>query len=192
VPVDRQKVRTIHLVPVQKIERDLLIYLSRQIEKTFSFPVKIESALPNPDSAYNKSRNQYRSDLILVELQKPRLAGTEKILGLVDLDLYTSRLNFVFGQASMGGRVALVALPRLRQEFYGLPKDQELYYSRVVKEAVHELGHTFGMGHCKRKECVMHFSNSLADADYKRKGLCEDCMDNLKRNDEERYGMFLS
>jgi len=177
---------------VGKTEQDSLVYLSRQIEEAFPFRAKISSAFPDPDYAHDRSRGQYRSDLILAELQKLRLGGAEKILGVVDLDLYTPGLKFIFGQASMGGRVALVALPQLRQDFYGLPKDQELYYSRVVKETVHELGHTFGLGHCKRRECVMHFSNSLADTDYKRKRLCEDCTNNLKRNDEERYGMFLS
>lgn len=182
----KAEMRTICLVPVGRIEQRLLTYLSCQIEKIFPFSVKMDEALLHPGYAYNERRDQYKSDLILTRLQKLNLEGAEKILGVVDLDLYTPGLNFVFGQASLGGKVALIALPRLRQEFYRLPKDKKLYYSRVVKEAVHELGHTFGLDHCKKRECVMHFSNSLADTDYKGKGFCDDCLNKLSFEESKR------
>lgn len=182
----KAEMRTICLVPVGRIEQRLLTYLSYQIEKIFPFSVKMDEALLQPGYAYNKRRGQYKSDLILTKLQKVDREEAEKILGVVDLDLYTPGLNFVFGQASMGGKVALIALPRLRQEFYRLPKDKKLYYSRAIKEAVHELGHTFGLGHCKKRKCVMHFSNSLADTDYKGKKFCDDCLNKLSFEESER------
>ncbi len=174
------------MVPVGKVEQDLLAYLSSQIEQIFPFQVKVGKALPHPGYAYNEKRAQYKSDSILRELQSLDLREAEKILGVVDLDLYTPRLNFVFGQALMGNNAALIALPRLRQEFYGLPEDKNLYYSRAVKEAVHELGHTFGLGHCKNTRCVMHFSNCLADTDHKGKEFCENCLDKLLFNESKR------
>lgn len=177
---------TIYLVPVEKVEQDLLRHLSRRIERIFPFSVKVDKPLLHPDYAYNKGRDQYKSDLILRRLQKLDLQGAERILGVINLDLYTPGLNFVFGQALMGNNTALIALPRLRQEFYGLPEDKNLYYSRAVKEAVHELGHTFGLGHCRNTRCVMHFSNSLADSDYKGKEFCEDCLDKLPFNESKR------
>ena len=182
----KAEMRPIYLIPVGKIEQDLLAHLSSLIEEIFPFSVKVDEALPHPDYAYNQRRGQHKSDLILGRLQKLDLEEAEKILGAVDLDLYTPGLNFVFGQASIGGRVALIALPRLRQEFYGLPEDEKLYYSRALKEAVHELGHTFGLGHCKKRECVMYFSNSLADTDYKGKEFCEDCLNKLFFKESER------
>jgi archaemetzincin len=178
--------KAIYLIAVGKIEQGLLAHLSSQIEETFPFSVKIGKALPHPDYAYSESRGQYKSDLILGGLQKLDLPGQEKILGVVNLDLYTPGLNFVFGQASIGGKASLIALPRLRQEFYGLPKDERLYYSRAVKEAMHELGHTFGLGHCEKTECVMHFSNSLADTDHKGKEFCEYCLNKLSFKEIKR------
>ena len=100
-------------------------------------------------------------------------------MAVVNLDLYTPGLNFVFGQALTGGKAALIALPRLRPEFNGLTRNKELYRHRAVEEAVHELGHTFDLSHCPNIRCVMHFSNSLADTDGKGKDFCEGCLDKL-------------
>lgn len=84
-------------------------------------------------------------------------------------------LNFVFGLADRATARAIIALPRLRQSFYGLPDDIALFRERAIKEAVHELGHTFGLGHCRDRRCVMAFSNSLADTDRKGQEFCERC-----------------
>jgi archaemetzincin len=75
----------------------------------------------------------------------------------------------------MGGPAAIIALPRLRQSFYGLPEDEALYHERAVKEAVHEMGHTYGLGHCRNRRCVMAFSNSLLDTDAKSRHFCARC-----------------
>src|SRR5512136_1284452 len=46
---------------------------------------------------------------------------------------------------------------------------------RAVKEAVHELGHTCGLGHCRDPKCVMFFPNALYDTDVKGPGFCAAC-----------------
>lgn len=88
-----------------------------------------------------------------------------KLLALCNFDAYSNGLNFVFDQAHRTGKVAAVYLPRLRQEFYRLEKNENLFLQRVLKEAVHEIGHAFGLGHCPISRCVMHFSNSISDTD---------------------------
>jgi archaemetzincin len=99
-----------------------------------------------------------------------------KAWGVVsEVDCYASGLNFIFGQAMMGGREAFVALPRLRESFYGLPEDTILFRERVLKEVVHELGHAWELSHCADPHCVMHFSNSLRDTDAKGKDFCPRC-----------------
>jgi archaemetzincin len=170
---------TIYLVSVGKVAQELLIYLANQLGSQFPYEVKIGKSFPQASYAYNKRRNQYCSDLVLRELETLDLRKIKKILGLVDLDLYTPGLNFVFGQASIGGKACLVALPRLRQGFYGLKENRSLFYERALKEAVHELGHSFGLDHCRNRKCVMHFSNCLADTDYKEKQFCETCKKKL-------------
>lgn len=86
----------------------------------------------------------------------------------------------VFGEAELGGYFAIISLARLRQSFYGLPEDKHLFLERTIKEAVHELGHTYGLSHCPDPECVMHFSNSLMDTDRKKPSFCSRCQIKLE------------
>jgi archaemetzincin len=99
----------------------------------------------------------------------------ERVVGIADFDLYVPRLSFVFGEADSASRTAVISLFRLRQEYYGLAPDANLFLERATKEIVHELGHTFGLEHCTNGECVMHFSNSLADTDLKHVHFCNKC-----------------
>ena len=130
--------------------------------------------MPEPDYAYDHKRKQYLSTAILNAIQgQKEVARYERILGVVDHDLFVPELNFVFGQAST--KAAVISLTRLRQTFYHLPEDQTLFHQRILTEAVHELGHTYGLGHCGNPRCVMFFSNSLMDTDRKGSEFCPSC-----------------
>ena len=103
----------------------------------------------------------------------PKLKITD--LGLVDVDVFAVGLNYVFGEAYLPGRASLVSIWRLRPEFYGERADSGVFGLRILKEAVHELGHTLGLKHCSQRLCVMHFSNSIFDTDRKQSLLCSQC-----------------
>ena len=82
-------------------------------------------------------------------------------------------LNFIFGLASK--KIVIISITRLYEEFYGYKKNNQLFNKRVLTEAVHELGHAYGLNHCKNPYCVMFFSNSLVDTDRKGHKFCDDC-----------------
>ena len=98
-----------------------------------------------------------------------------RILGITALDLYIPILTFVFGEAQLHGNCAVVSSFRLRQEFYGLPADTALFRSRVLKESIHELGHTFELSHCDDYQCVMSPSHGVEWIDLKTNRLCQAC-----------------
>ena len=127
-------------------------------------------------SSFDKHRNQWYSPKLLVWFyEKFRPTNDTKILFILDVDAYSDGLNYVLGEAFAKGGLAIIYLPRIRKEFYGLKPDNELFYERMVKESVHELGHVFGFSHCRNLRCVMHFSNALNDTDYKMRCFCGTC-----------------
>ncbi len=135
-----------------------------------------EDLMPIPQDAYSQTRNQYNSSHILARMPDfVEDRDADRVLGIADVDLYVPKLNFVFGEAECPGRFAIISLSRLRPEFFGQPPNRALFHERSVKEAVHEIGHTLGLHHCRNPECVMFFSNSLLDTDRKGSTFCERC-----------------
>jgi archaemetzincin len=125
-------------------------------------------------------RNQYNSTWILSQILTLVPQEDCKILGVTSLDLYVPVLTFVFGEAQLDGRAALVSSFRLRDELYGLPKNPEKLKERLIKEAIHELGHTFGLIHCREPNCVMFTSTYAEEIDFKSKDFCSACSALLK------------
>ncbi len=172
---------TIALIPMGPVTRALVVWLADRLTDALQVETAILSELSLPARSYNETRRQYRGEGILDRLRDVDHPAAERFLGIVEADCYARELNFIFGQATMGGREAFVALPRLRSSFYGEPEDADLFRERVLKEAIHELGHTWGLSHCPNPKCVMHFSNSLRDTDVKEAAYCERCRAMLDR-----------
>jgi archaemetzincin len=168
----------ITLRPLKEIDQEVLQELKGRLGETFGCPVKMESQIADLPRAYNSSREQYLSTTLLSTIGASQRG--EKALGIVDVDLYVPGLNFVFGEADMGSGVAIISLFRLSPERYALPPNKELFLERAVKEAIHELGHTYGLGHCPDRRCIMYFSNSLTDTDKKQAAFCPKCGQILK------------
>lgn len=171
---ERDHAMGIVLVPIGEVDKKVIEVLRNDLSKVFNKQVLTGKGTPEPDYAFNSKRNQYLSTAILrAIMDQKEYAPYEKILGIVDHDLYVPELSFVFGEASR--KAAVVSLTRPRQEFYNLPGDQGLFHKRTLTEAVHELGHTYDLGHCDNPRCVMFFSNSLIDTDRKGSELCTRC-----------------
>ena len=167
---------TLYLIPVGHVQYSLMERLAKSLEERLNIPSKISKEFQIPPETYDRKRDQYHSSLILKRLKGflPHTDGTLR-LGVTEQDLYVPSLNFVFGEASPEDGIAIISLQRLRQEFYGLMENDEALERRMVTEAVHELGHVYGLMHCSNPKCVMFFSNTLADTDKKSDKFCEKC-----------------
>lgn len=163
------------LVSVGEVPEGLAEWLRPELGETLGLEVVGRERIPLQDDWFDPVRRQCRGPDILDALGSVDRRVGDHILGLVESDCYAGGLNFVFGQASPRSRDAFVALPRLRQSFYGRPRDERLFRERVLKESLHELGHTWGFEHCGNPRCVMYFSNTLADTDAKSTEFCAEC-----------------
>lgn len=171
---------TIYLLPLGDQDAPLLDAISEAVERAFGLSAGRLPPTPVPEYAYNESRGQYHSTTILKALVAYIPKNALRLLAIANVDLYVPDLNFVFGEAAVDGRVCVISLYRLRPEFHGEPTDERLFTERAVKEAVHELGHTFGLRHCPDPHCVMHFSNSIWDTDRKSSEFCKETAKQLR------------
>ena len=170
----------IGLIPLGKIpDKGLIDFLAVRLSEAFGREVEVSARFPSPQYAFDERRGQYHSTMILARLRAAFEGVYEKILGAADVDLFAPVMNFVFGEADLLHGVAVISLFRLRPENYGLPENAHLLQERALKEAIHELGHTFGLMHCNHYRCVMHFSNSLPDTDRKSYRFCRPCRSSL-------------
>ncbi len=169
----------IGILPIGQIAPETLVELTQGLAKIFpdtACSVTSES-LAVPEKAFEKKRKQYSSSVILNELRvfAAKNERYDRVLGVIDADVFASGLNYVFGEAYAPGKAALISLWRLKPEFYSEKAVISVLKVRSLKEAVHELGHTLGLQHCHRTFCVMHFSNSIFDTDKKQSLLCDQC-----------------
>jgi archaemetzincin len=165
----------VQIVPIGKVDPALLDYLALALPAGVGGSCTVVPKPVDPRDAFDARRQQYNSTQLLTLLSAVPLAEGGRTLGVADVDLFIPILTFVFGEAQLGGRAAVFSATRLKQEYYGLPKDDVLFYGRCEKEALHELGHTQGLVHCPLYACVMHYSNSVEDVDVKGASWCPDC-----------------
>lgn len=165
----------IFVVPLAVTKQLSLNELCNDLESIFHIPVE-QYVLEIPiQEALDISRRQYHSAKLLAMLLERIPNGRSKVLGVTSYDLFLPVLTFLFGQAQVNNRVSVFSTFRLHNEFYGLPQSNELLYTRALKEAVHELGHTFGLRHCLNPGCTMNASTYVEDIDLKEAYFCSDC-----------------
>lgn len=166
----------IRLVAVgEGVEPRRLDALASELSRAFHAPCQVLDGTIDAAFARDAARGQYHSTAILERLQALDADPAARLLGVTAVDLYVPIFTFVFGEAQIEGRCALVSLYRLCEEHYGLPPDEAKLRERLVKEAVHELGHTFGLRHCDDWRCIMTSSHSVERLDVKTAEFCEAC-----------------
>lgn len=152
---------------IKKLENDL--------SNKFQFSIKVIKDIEIPDYTYNNLRKQYNGRKIINELNRLDFPEAKRILAIFSVDLYAEGLNFIFGEAESPGKIAIISTARLNPQFYNQKYDPEIFYQRILKEAIHELGHTFSLSHCPNSACVMYFSNTIEDTDAKTVNFCGKC-----------------
>lgn len=164
------------LVPIHlRADAPQVLQLADRLGRRLAMSVRVRLPSFDPDVAFDRSRSQYNSTVLLARLSEEKAANGERILGVAAVDLFIPVLTYVFGEAQLGGRAAVVSRFRLDSTLYGLPADEGRWMDRLEKESMHELGHTFGLLHCDDLDCVMHRSTYVEEIDLKGNAFCARC-----------------
>ena len=169
------------IVPIGDLDFYQINRLASLLSEAFSSTVDIVQGTEMPSEAYHPARLQYFSTVILGKLERLRANDREKLLGIIDEDLYIPTKPYVYSEADPYAGCALLSCYRLRQEFYGLPEDEKLIFQRVKKEAINQIGYLFLMRYCKNPRCVMYHSADMSDTDVKTARFCDNCRRYLVR-----------
>lgn len=160
----------IPVIGLSDVPGDLLEELVKSLNQDFKKIRFLRKGSFNiPEDAYNKFRDQYMAERVMDHFRKNGIQ-----LLITDKEVYGRGMTYVFGQGEYRGPM-IVSAERLRPEFYDREPDQKLLLQRIEKEAIHQLGHCFGLKHCGNPGCVMGYSKSVKDVDGKDKNFCEEC-----------------
>ncbi|NPV05835.1 MAG: archaemetzincin family Zn-dependent metalloprotease [Syntrophaceae bacterium] len=171
----------VYIVPVGSIRDDFWVEpLEHAVMRTFGLKTRYRRFDLDLARAYDARRGQYDSAEILRQLIAALPPDGCRVLGVADVDLFIPILTFVFGEAQLNGAGSVASLHRLHNEYYGLPRDKHLMLERLLKEALHELGHTFGLIHCHDPRCVLRSSTYVEDIDQKSAEFCEACREKVR------------
>ena len=157
----------------------VLRVLKRQLQRRLGLHAELGEASDELRACFSPARKQYDAMALLTQLAT--LGGSQRVLGVTDVDLFLSVFTHVLGAAQLDGTAAVVSLHRLRPETVGLPPDPALLEERLVKEAVHELGHSFGLRHCHNPACAMFAANNPDEVDLKGAEFRGECLNMFHR-----------
>ena len=179
-----QSEHIILISPVGDLSAELIEATAGEIKRVFGFSTETESVLQDLAFALDQNRNQYHSTLILDQLAAKSPGRAIRVIAIAQVDLFIPILTHVYGEAQLGGTACIVSTYRLNEGRSGMNISQK-FIARIVKEAIHELGHTFKLRHCPELTCIMHYCRNEEDVDRKSDQLCRYCKvmleDEIKR-----------
>ncbi|HAF30064.1 MAG TPA: hypothetical protein DCG75_13570 [Bacteroidales bacterium] len=163
------------LISCDHFEKDLIDNINEDIFREFHYPVIFEKKDFDISNFYYPGRRQYDANSLLKVVSELFFPNSFKKIGLFKVDLFIPILTYIFGQAILNGNAGIVSPYRLRNELYGLEKNEKLLNERLKKVIIHEAGHMFGLIHCQNPICVMRSSTYVEDIDQKEQHLCTSC-----------------
>ncbi|SPD75723.1 conserved hypothetical protein [uncultured Desulfobacterium sp.] len=172
--------KCVFICPIGIIASDIIDRLMACVEERCGINCEIYPPMETPRYAYDDRRFQYDSKMILKQMIKQCPPHNLGFMGVTALDLFVPILKYVYGLSQLDGRCSLISTYRLDPALYGEPPDSDLLMSRIGKTAIHELGHSFGLTHCRNPRCIMFASTKIEHTDFKQPTLCSTCLEVLK------------
>lgn len=174
----RKQRAKIVIAPLGDVDYFQINKLSTALAGRFGHTVDLLQGVKLPHEAYNLIKGQHFSTVILQKLEMLRSNEKERILGIMEDDIYNARQHVLVADMDTIGGTGLLSMYHLKHNFYGLPDDEKLIYQRLVKESTRVLGRLFGVPKCRNPRCVMYYSDEMYDVDQKGEKMCDNCRRN--------------
>ncbi len=147
--------------------------------KTFILPSTImdDSLLAHSKTRYNANKILKQLAIVKPEQASYILAITEEGIAACGDSIHETG---VAGLGNRSGYCSVVSTAALRKKL----RDEEQFTQRLIKACMHEMGHNFGLTHCKTKDkkCFMRNSGgTVVTLDEEEVYLCSKCIDILKQ-----------
>jgi archaemetzincin len=155
------------IIPLGQVNEKAVSIVAANLQALMGLNVNILLPLPNPEDAYMPLRSQYSARKILGIIES--VEGARFKLGVVQHDICTPILKFVYGESQLGGVAAVISLCRLEHE------EPDRMYMRAVKIGLHEMAHLLGIVHCRSLGCLMDPSLNLEKLDALPVRFCSTC-----------------
>jgi archaemetzincin len=148
------KNKSVAVLPLGDIPEIDLQVIADQIIGRFKLTTQVLPPFKPPDHAFDKRRLQYNAGIIIEAMEAMQFGNHNKVIGVLNKDLFIPIFTHVFGEARQGGTCGLISL-------YRLAKNPD--------------GSTPERSHCEHKQCLMHFSGGIDEVDEMSLDLCEYC-----------------
>ncbi|MCF8371788.1 MAG: archaemetzincin family Zn-dependent metalloprotease [Bacteroidales bacterium] len=166
---------SILLITHGHFEKEFLDRTAILVAREFRLPITIKENHSDLSEFYDPTRRQYDGHKLLQDIDARYSSSSMIRVGLFRVDLFIPILTFIFGQAAFNGSTGVASLYRLRNEQYGIKKNEALLLERFSKVIIHEIGHAMGLIHCHIPGCVMQPSTYVEDIDQKNHEFCPNC-----------------
>jgi archaemetzincin len=158
----------LEIIPMGRVDTMAVNVVAANLQAILGLNTRIQPTLPEPAYAFLPRRDQYEAGKILQQVASIVGGGTFR-LGVVNVDIYTPILTFIYGESQLGGSASLISTYRIQSP------DAQKAYNRAAKIGVHEVGHLLGIVHCRAPDCLMGFSNNLERLDSLPLKFCQAC-----------------
>jgi archaemetzincin len=165
----------IGVVSIGEVPKAALLDIAGHIQTHLNLVPVVLPPMQTPSYAYDERRRQYNAATILKAFGSLPFQDYDKVIGVLNVDLFIPVFTHVLGEAQEGGRFALASMYRLRTGLNRSRTPMVHILERLTKVALHEIGHLFDVARCLNQECLMHYSSSLEDLDAIRINFCRYC-----------------
>ena len=163
------------MLPVGRVNGPAPEIIAAHIAAFYALDAVVLPPFALPEKTLDPKRRQHDAGRLIHFFENSLPARCRKLIAVLDVDMFVPIFTHVFGEARLGGRVAVVSLFRLSAGA-GDPRDaQGIIFERAAKIALHELGHLFNLEHCDHPGCMMQFAGGLTDLDRLELNLCRYC-----------------